>query len=243
LGLLPVVRRLARREIEGRLPGALLLHQVRTRIFDELTLSAVREGASQVVLLGAGGDSRAYRFHRELERIRVFEVDLPETTAWKQACVRRMLGRLPARVHYVPLDFGRKVLATGLAAGGFDSMLRTFFLWEGVTMYLRRDAVDDVLSLVARLGQGSSVTFDFLYADAITHPERFEGAVAQSTFAASRGEPFLFGLSPLPDDLASFVKARGLELAKSWDHRELRAAYPGDGFLMPYVGVVHARVR
>src|SRR5579864_3468227 len=75
LGLLPVVRHLARREVERRLPGALLFHQVRTRIFDELTLAAVRDGALQVVLLGAGGDSRAYRFHQELAHGRVFEID------------------------------------------------------------------------------------------------------------------------------------------------------------------------
>jgi methyltransferase (TIGR00027 family) len=243
LGLLPVARHLARRDVERRVPGAMLLHQVRTRIFDELTLTAVREGASQVVVLGAGGDSRAYRFHRELGHGRVFEIDHPETGSWKQACVRRMLGHVPDHVRYVPLDFGSEALATALAAAGFDSMLRTFFLWEGVTMYLRPDAVDDVLSLVARSVAGSALAFDFLYADAIAHPERFEGAMAQATFAASRAEPFTFGLSPVPDDLASFVKARGLDLGKSWDHRELRAAYPGDGFFMPYVGIVHARVR
>jgi methyltransferase (TIGR00027 family) len=242
VGLLPVVRHLARRDVERRLPGALLLHQVRTRVFDELTLTAAGEGAKQVVVLGAGGDSRPYRFRRELEQVRVFEVDHPETGAWKQACVRRMLGRLPDHVRYVPLHFGSEVLAGALAAAGFDSRLRTFFLWEGVTMYLRREGVDATLSLVARSVEGSSVAFDFLYADAVDHPDRFEGATAQASFAASRGEPFTFGLSPVPDDLASFVKARGLDLASSWGHLDLRAAYPGDGFLMPYVGVVHARV-
>jgi methyltransferase (TIGR00027 family) len=242
LGLWPVVRHLARRDVERRLPGAMLLHQARTRIFDELTLTAVREGASQVVILGAGGDSRAYRFHRELRHGRVFEVDHPETGSWKQACVRRMLGRLPEHVRYVPLDFGRLALATALAAAGFDSTLRTFFLWEGVTMYLRPGAFDGVLSVVARSVGGSALAFDFLYADAITHPERFEGAMAQTSFAASRGEPFAFGLSPVPEDLAAFVRARGLDLAKSWNHLALRATYPGEGLLMPYVGIVHARV-
>ncbi|MDP9150996.1 MAG: SAM-dependent methyltransferase [Myxococcota bacterium] len=242
LGLLPGLRHLARRDVERRLPGALLLHHVRTRVFDDVCLSAVREGALQVVLLGAGGDSRAYRFARELEHVRVYEVDHPETSAWKQACVARMLGRLPAHVRYVPLTFGSEVLATGLAAAGFDSTLRTFFLWEGVTMYLRSEAVDAVLSFAAQSVEGSAVAFDFLYADAIAHPVRFQGAAAQARFAASRGESFTFGLSPVPDDLAVFVKARGLDLAGCWDHRELRAAYPGEGLLMPYVGVVHARV-
>jgi methyltransferase (TIGR00027 family) len=242
LGLLPVVRHLARRDVERRLPGALLLLQVRTRIFDDLTLTAVREGALQVVLLGAGGDSRAYRFHREFEQVRVFEVDHPETSAWKQACVRRMLGRLPAHVRYVPVNFGSESLATALAAANFDSTLRTFFLWEGVTMYLRPEAVDEVLSLVARSVEGSAIAFDFLYADAIAHPERFEGATAQATFVASRGEPFTFGMAPAPDQLSTFLATRALELVKSWNHEQLRAIYPGPGFLMPYLGIVHARV-
>jgi O-methyltransferase involved in polyketide biosynthesis len=109
-------------------------------------------------------------------------------------------------------------------------------------MYLRPDAVDDVLSLVARSAEGSSVAFDFLYADAIAHPERFEGAAAQATFAASRGEPFVFGLPPERDALAAFAASRGLALASAWNHRELQAVYPGPGLLMPYVGAVHGRV-
>jgi methyltransferase (TIGR00027 family) len=242
LGLLPVLRTLARRDVERRLPGALLLHQVRTRVFDELIRTAARDGLAQLVVLGAGGDSRAYRFDRELERVRVFEVDHPETGAWKTACVRRMLGRLPDRVRYVPVRFGTDALATALADAGFDSTLRTFFLWEGVSMYLRPDAVDAVLSLVAGSVEGSAVAFDYLYADAIDHPDRHEGARAHAEFAASRGEPFTFGLSPETGALASFAAARGLELARSWDHRGLRAVYPGAGFLLPYVGAVHARV-
>ena len=106
-----MVYRLALRDVERRLPGAFLLYRIRTRVFDELTLTAVREGAKQVVVLGAGGDARAYRFRREFEQVRVFEVDHPETGAWKDACVRRTLGRLPAHACYVPLDFGSEAAA------------------------------------------------------------------------------------------------------------------------------------
>jgi methyltransferase (TIGR00027 family) len=237
---MPLARRLARRDVERRLPGAWLLHQARTRVFDELVLSAAR-GASQVVLLGAGGDSRPYRFP-EFASIRTFEVDHPQTGAWKQARVKRMLERLPEHVRYVPIDFGTDALQPALERAGFDPTMRTFFLWEGVTMYLRPDAVDDVLSLVALSSRGSAIGFDYLYAEAIAHPNRFDGARAQAEFAASRGEPFLFGLPAERDDLASFAEARGIKLAKSWDHRELRATYPGDGFLMPFVGIAHAVV-
>ena len=63
-----------------------------------------------------------------------------------------------------------------------------------------------------------------------------------NTWRVQPGEPFTFGLSPETGALASFAAARGLELARSWDHRGLRAVYPGAGFLLPYVGAVHARV-
>ena len=242
MGLLPVLRVLARRGVEERLPGGYLLLQVRTRVFDDVTRTIIRDGISQLVILGAGGDSRAYRFQSELGGVTVFEVDHPATSAWKQGCVRRMLGTLPDNVRYVPIDFGCDALGTVLENACFDGSLRTLFLWEGVTMYLRPDAVDDVLSLVAGAPAGSSVVFDYAYAESIAHPERFEGAVAQAKFAASKGEPFLFGISPELDQMSAFLEARGLELVRHWDHKQLRALYPGSGFLMPYWGIVHARV-
>ncbi|MGA7122802.1 MAG: SAM-dependent methyltransferase [Polyangiaceae bacterium] len=242
LGLLPVLRGLARRGVEERLPGGYLLLQVRTRVFDDLLLTAIRDRTSQLVILGAGGDSRAYRFQQKLGGVTVFEVDHPATSAWKQGCVRRMLGSLPDNVRYVPIDFSCDALGPALENAHFDRSARALFLWEGVTMYLRPDAVDGVLSLVAGAPAGSSIVFDYVYAESIAHPERFEGAVAQAKFTASRGEPFLFGISPEPDRLSAFLAARGLELVRRWDHEHLRALYPGPGFLMPYLGVVHARV-
>ncbi len=172
LGLLPLVRRLARRDVEQRLPGALLLHHARTRVFDDLVMAAVREGASQVVLLGAGGDSRAYRIPA-LGKVLTFEVDHPETGSWKQARVKRMLGGLPEHVRYVPIDFGTDALVTALERAGFDRERRTFFLWEGVTMYLRPDAVEAVLSLVAQSSEGSGIGFDYLYAEPSPIPIAF----------------------------------------------------------------------
>jgi methyltransferase (TIGR00027 family) len=240
LGLLPVLRGLARRSVERSLPGALLLHQVRTRLFDALTLAAVREGAEQIVVLGAGADSRAYRFPRELAGTQVFEVDHPETSDWKRARVRRSLGAVPANVRYVPVDLGADPAAPALAGAGYDDGRRSFFLWEGVSMYLRPDSVDAVLSLLAAAPQGSAIAFDYLYADAVAHPSRFEGGALQAQFAASQGEPFVFGLDPALAPMTTFLRARSLELAQSWSHDELRAIHPGPGFLMPYVGVVHA---
>jgi methyltransferase (TIGR00027 family) len=242
LFLLPGLRHLASRQIERMLPGAIVLMQARTRVFDELILTAGREGALQLVILGAGADSRAYRLRVRLPSVRVFEVDHPETGAWKQQRVLRMLGHLPDHVRHVAVNLESDALDSALQSAGFDWSAITFFLWEGVSMYLRPAAIDAVLSVVARTCRGSAIAFDYMYADAVAHPDRFEGATAHTEYVASRGEPFTFGLPREPSELTSFVAARGLELAQSWDHRQLRAVYPGGGFLMPYVGVVHARV-
>jgi methyltransferase (TIGR00027 family) len=172
----------------------------------------------------------------------VFEVDHPETSRWKQTRVSLMLGHLPDYVRYVPVSFDSEAIAPALEAAGFDFKLRTFFLWEGVTMYLRPDAFDAVLALVAKAARSSEIAFDYLYADAVAHPARFEGAIVHTKYVASRNEPFLFGLDPAVDRLFDSLAARGLELVENWDHVLLRAVYTGPGQLMPYVGVVHARV-
>jgi methyltransferase (TIGR00027 family) len=242
MGLLPGLRMLARRSVEQRLPGALVLHQVRARLFDELVLKAARDGVAQLVILGAGGDSRAYRFHSHCPGLRVFEVDHPETSRWKQARVRRMLGHLPEYVRCVPVRFDSEAVAPALESAGFDFKLRTSFLWEGVTMYLRPDAFDAILALVATAARGSEIAFDYLYADAVAHPARFDGAIAHTNYVASRNEPFLFGLDPVVDRLSDYLAARAFVLVENWDHVRLRTVYAGSGHLMPYVGIVQARV-
>jgi methyltransferase (TIGR00027 family) len=89
----------------------------------------------QVVILGAGFDCRANRL-RELEGIRVFEVDHPSTLATKVEVLRGALGKIPEAVRFVKIDFNREKLQEVLARAGFEASRRTVFLWEGVSNYL-----------------------------------------------------------------------------------------------------------
>jgi methyltransferase (TIGR00027 family) len=238
--LLPGLRTMARREIERLTPGTIVLHHVRTRLLDRLLLAAVSGGASQVVLIGAGGDSRAHRFRRELEGVAFFEVDHPSTSAWKRARVRRMLAGASDPVRYVPVDFDSQPLEQAVASAGFSSARPTFFLWEGVTMYLRPESVDATFAFVAGCAPGSSIAFDYLHAEAYAHPERFEHAVQHSRFVRDQGEPFTFGLPADPTDLARHLEGRGLRMLGSWSSGELRALYPGEGQFPSFYGVAHA---
>jgi methyltransferase (TIGR00027 family) len=110
--------------------------------------------APQVVVLGAGLDARAHRMV-ELAEADVFEVDHPSTQRYK----RRRAADLSVHARsltYVPVDFERDDLAQRLAESGHDVAKPTMWLWEGVTMYLTRDAVRATLAIMAARSAPSS---------------------------------------------------------------------------------------
>jgi methyltransferase (TIGR00027 family) len=119
--------------VKNKLAFLLTEHLLRTRHIDEALLGAVRGGARQVVNLGAGLDSRAYRFTKELLGVQTFEVDYPPTQEYKKLRLGEILGSLPGNVRFVPMDFTRDDLLTQLKKSGYREEERTFFIWEGVT--------------------------------------------------------------------------------------------------------------
>ena len=143
--------------------GNVRMMTVRARFIDEALERAVADGASQVVILGAGFDSHAYRFEALLTRVKVFEVDRPVTQALKIQRVNEALGGPPANLTYAAIDFEHEDLPSGLARCGHDRSQRTFFAMEGLLMYLPEDAVRATLGFVADHPPGSSVVFDFFY--------------------------------------------------------------------------------
>ena len=134
----------------------------RSRCAEDALAQAVAAGVRQYVVLGAGLDTFAYRNPHPPERLRVFEVDMPATQAWK----REMLGRTkiepPVSLTFVPVDFETQSLPEQLRAAGFRENEPAFFSWLGVTMYLTRDAVMGTLRYVAQRPAGSGVTFDYM---------------------------------------------------------------------------------
>jgi methyltransferase (TIGR00027 family) len=136
---------------------------VRTRFIDEALERAIAGGATQVVVLGAGFDSHAYRCRDLLAHVRVFEVDRPAMQALKKQRVNEVLGGPPANLTYVAIDFQHEDLPDVLTRHGYDPAQRTFFIWEGVTMYLPEEAVRDTLRFAATHPPGSGIVFDFVY--------------------------------------------------------------------------------
>jgi len=147
--------------VDTRWPGARSSIIARTRLIDEWLCAAMRVGLEQVVLLGAGFDSRAWRLPA-VAHARVFEVDHPSTSAEKR---RRLanLGTDRAHVRFVPVDFDRQMPADGLAQAGFDSSQRAIVIWDGVTNYLQPEAVDAITSRVGGLAEGGQFIFTYIH--------------------------------------------------------------------------------
>jgi methyltransferase (TIGR00027 family) len=164
-------------------------------------------GVTQMVVLGAGLDTFAYR-NTFGSALRVFEVDHPATQAWKRRRLAETRIPVPASLTYAPVDFETDGLLEGLTAVGFDPGLRTFFVWLGVIPYLTREAALATLGVIGALPGGGEVVFDY------SDPPETLGAEARAAQAeraagvASIGEPFLTYFEPT--DLHAELIARGL---------------------------------
>jgi methyltransferase (TIGR00027 family) len=202
---------------------------VRTRHIDAVLAESLRAGTTQVVILGAGLDSRAYRFDA-LRGVRVFELDLPQTQHYKKARVRDVFGGLPAHVTYAPIDFATQDLATVLKGAGYDPAKRTLFIWEGVTMYVPEPGIDATLRAVAtNAARGSRIVFDYFTERALKDPQSVLAPVAKRVAAA--GEPFVFGMPG--DNADAFISARGLSVVSDFGSAELGQKYLPKAFPMP----------
>ncbi len=140
--------------------GMRMFIALRTRIAEDALAAAVEDGTRQLVVLGAGLDTFAYRSPYG-DRLKVFEVDYPATQAWKRERLAEVGIAVPEWVRYVGVDFERETLAEGLAAAGFDTRLPTFFLWLGVLIYLEKEAIWKTLEFVAGVEGGAQVVFDY----------------------------------------------------------------------------------
>ncbi len=190
----------AMRTLGVRLP--VKTHAFRTRAFDAALLDGLRRGARQVVVLGAGFDSRAYRFQPQLRGVRFMEVDAGPTQAYKKERVREILGAIPPNVTFVPMDFTKDDLLDQLRQAGYSEREKAFFLWEGVTFYLPESAVKDTLHFVRdHAAPGSRLAFDYTFSTNrnVNNPD---------SLYARWGEPWLFGV-PAPG-AAEYVRKEGL---------------------------------
>jgi methyltransferase (TIGR00027 family) len=163
---------------------------MRSRFAEDCARRAVEQGVRQILVLGAGLDTFAYRLE-PAQGLRVFELDHPATQAEKRRRLAEARIAEPAHIAYVAHDFERGSMTDALEAGGLDPRKRTFVLWLGVTPYLTEAAVYATLGELARWPGGIEIVFDYA-----NPPDRVTDAAARAYHeqmaerVAASGEPF-----------------------------------------------------
>jgi methyltransferase (TIGR00027 family) len=210
--------------IDTRWPGVRPSGIARTRFIDDVLIRAIQKGVQQVVILGAGFDCRAYRI-AGMERLRVIEVDHPDTLHAKRQRLQQRLGRLPDHVHFVAIDFNHQLLEEEITTTIFDTAEPTVFIWEGVTNYLTAPAVDATFRAIRRLATSGLVLFTYVHKAVLDSNTSFEGTHNLHRTLQRVGERWTFGFEPaaLPDYLAQ----RGFRLVEDVGSVEYRARYWG----------------
>jgi len=221
----------------------------RTHYFDEAVRRAAADGATQIVVLGAGFDSRAYRFRQSHPQLRFFEVDLPATIEAKQKRVAAALGAAPDTVRYSPIDFNTQKLEDVLPALGYDPKQKSLFLLEGVVMYVNAAGNDATFRFMLRhAAPGSTVVYDYLLKRVIDG--KFDGLWAAGSISlgvAVIGEPYVTGWTPA--GAAAYAKKHGFQVIEDVGAKELTVRHltgsdgKPDGRIIEWHRIIEAKSR
>ncbi|WP_433680506.1 class I SAM-dependent methyltransferase [Nocardia sp. CA-119907] len=195
----------------------------RARFAEETIADAVAAGTRQVVILGAGLDTFAYR--NPHPHVRVFEVDHPDTQAWKRERLATAGIEIPASLTFAPVDFESQTLAAGLAAADFDRNRPAVFIWLGVVMYLTRETILDTLRFVAGQATPVQVVFDYLYPASASTSEDAVLRAARAERVAAVGEPWLSFFTA--EEIEDLLRETGFDQVDDNEAPKLIAGYLG----------------
>jgi methyltransferase (TIGR00027 family) len=220
-----------------------------TKHIDGILQAAAGKGLEQVVIIGAGLDSRAYRFQQQMPGVRFFEVDLPATVARKKELILAAVGKIPTTVAYVPADYRNGKMDRALKNAGYDRKRMTLYIWEGATRYIDAAAVNRTMQFIAQnAAPGSELVFDYIPDDIARGDfSKIPWARFQAVRMTAYGHPWKFGIAK--DKAGEFVTSRGFGVISDLGSGELAQRYlvrsdgSIDGKPTPYVRILHAVVK
>ena len=197
---------------------------VRSRVAEDDLAAAVARGATQYVLLGAGLDTFAYR--NPHAGLRVYEVDHPDTQAWKRHRLEESGIEIPQSMSFAPVNFEMQTLRDGLRQIDFHVDRMTWFAWLGVVPYLTIEAFRATANFIGSMPPASGVTFDYSPpASELSYIQRLAlGRLSKRVAAA--GEPFQLFFKPA--DLAAELRTAGFHRLDDFDTDALNRRYFAD---------------
>lgn len=215
----------------------------RTKYLDAVFARALSEQFGQILIFGAGFDTRALRFQDRSQNTRVFELDIPAT---QQAKIRQYQKRglaVPSNLLFIAIDFDRESLPSRLEAAGFRKHERSLFLLEGLLMYLRPESVQATFQTIRDYaGAKSLVAFDYVYASVLRKEGLYHGESGIVKTVSGAGEPWRFGLEP--GAIGPFLAGYDFRLIDHKDAAELEQVYfsDPDGVVVGNINGTHCLV-
>lgn len=193
----------------------------RTRYIDDAVQAAISQGIRQLVILGAGFDTRPYRLP-EMVSVKVFEVDLPTVQDDKKKKLQKYLGRLPDYVTFIPIDFDTQTLEAVFSGIAFNPSRPAIFIWEGVTQYISEEAVRQTLAFVGKSAPGSIIVFTYVLKSIIERRSDIPDADHMMDVVAKQS-PWVFGLEP--SGISDFLKPYHLSLIADVGNADYQEKY------------------
>ncbi len=224
-------------------PGIYEYVCARTKVIDSVFMAALDNHFAQVVLLGAGFDTRALRFADHNLATTIFELDVPATQKPKLQIYRKNKFMIPSRLVFASIDFNRERISDVLHKAGYQDGQLTLFIWEGVSMYLSAEAVNSTLAFIQSCAApGSWVVLDYIYASVLRQENRYYGEQDIYRFVFRSGEGWTFGLEE--GEVEPFLAARGFKMLAHYTPVELETQIltAEDGTLYGRVNGTHCIV-
>jgi len=209
---------------EKSAPGATGWFFCRDRYVEDILKECLgKKEVETVVNLGAGMDCRAY-YIPGIEKLPYFEVDHPTVIKKKMKKMKKILGKLPNNVVYVPIDFQKQSLDVELKNAGYNLTSKTLFIWQAVTQYISKEANDNTFKYIAQAAPGSKLVFSYIIKSFIDGKYSNDGIKRLAKQFRKKNNPlFISGFDPA--DMKDYLSKYSLTLIEDIDSVEMQERY------------------
>jgi methyltransferase (TIGR00027 family) len=229
-GLKPLLRILLIRKLFTRFIAPQGIYEyviARTKYIDDVFEQALSKRFDQILIFGAGFDTRALRFQDAIGNTRVFELDVPLTQQAKIGQYQKRGVAIPPNLTFIAIDFDKESLSMKLDAAGFCKQRQSLFILEGLVMYLQPESVDETFQIIRDYaGHGSLIAFDYVYASVLRNEAIYYGETGIARMVSGAGEQWQFGIEN--GKIEQFLARYAMRLVDHKDAQKLEQAYFSD---------------
>ena len=212
----------------------------RTKFIDLIFQNAMKSRFDQILIFGAGFDSRSTRFAELNKTTRFFELDAPVTQNAKINQLKKRGIEINPDTVFISIDFNKESIEEKLLESGFKKNEKSLFVLEGLTMYLDSEAIDNSFKIIDEFaGNDSEIVFDYIYSSVLRGENRYYGESEVYNGVKDRDEPWCFGIEE--GEIVSFLENKNLKLIQNLNSKDLERKYFEDnGKILSKINGTHA---